>query len=427
MSNPNFNKQALIEDIHRAANQVGPVNNSAASARTINQAINPFRQYIMGPQRNSQSVGIYLLDQLSSYRGDSQAIKILQEGYNAIQDPLVNDVYAVVKDYVDNKPDIPTLMGNIAMVTTQVPPPAGPILTGVAATIGVIASLLGNDKPPIPPPTAEDIINQNFIKEMAGVCLRVNSLTDVRWIFRNEARTNELANTNNVQTQYIGKKYIYPWLKKIFETKLYGQVTQEPQRRLEDTGEYGLTIGNHTKDIDVYALENKVRNEQGDRYLWWLLYVFYNMNEYWRGRMLGNTNEEKYARSAFFLSQNYYSFLLQNHLQAMTYYQKVVDVMAFITGKMQAFYVHDDGVTVTNLNPQPTTFDFGAKSPAQIIAYYMNDNNNRRQQIQNRINQLRAEGKFGSAYISRPLIESAGAVFDLTPRQRRLILQALRC
>jgi len=89
MPNPN-NKQALIQDIHRAANQVGPVNNSAASARTINQALNPFRQYIMGPQRNSQSVGIYLLDQLSSYRGDSQAIKILQEGYKAIQDPNFN-------------------------------------------------------------------------------------------------------------------------------------------------------------------------------------------------------------------------------------------------------------------------------------------------------------------------------------------------
>ena len=425
MSNPNFNKQALIQDIYRAANQVGPVNNSAASARTINQAINPFRQYIMGPQKNSQSVGIYLLEQLSSYRGDSQAVKMLQEGYKFIQEPLVNDVYAVVKDYVDNKPDIPTLMGNVAMVTSQVPPPAGPILTGVAATIGIVASLLGNDKPPIPPPTAEDLINQAFMQEMVGVCYRITLPgNQVRWIFRNEARTNEVV--DNTGAFYIGKKYMYPYLKKIFETKLYGQVTQEPQRMLQDSGEYGLTIGNHTKDIDELALENKVRSEQGGRYLWWLLYVFNRMNDYWRGRMLGNSNEEKWARSAYFLSRQYYSMLLQRHLQTMTYYQKLVDVIAFITGKMQAFYVHDDGVTITNLNPQSPTFDFGGKSPQQILSLYIPENNNQRQQIQNRINQLRGEGKQGIAYVSRPLIEATGAVFDLTNLERRVILKALR-
>ena len=426
MSNPNFNQQALIQDIFRAAEQVGPVKNSAANAKTINQAINPFRQYITGPQKNSQSVGIYLLDQLSSYRGDSQAVKMLQEGYKFIQEPLVNDAYAVVKDYVDNKPDIPTLMGNVAMVTSQVPPPAGPILTGVAATIGIIASLLGKDKPPIPPPTAEDLINRAFMRELVGDCARDYYSQNPRWIFRNEARTNELANNNNVTTHYIGKKYIYPWLKKIFETKLYGQVTQEPQRPFSDSGEYGLTVGNHTRDIDQYALENKVRNEQGDRYLWWLLFVFFSLNDYWRGRMLGNSNEEKYARSAFFLSQNYYSTLLQRHLQTMTYYQKLVDVIAFITGKTQAFYVHDDGVTITNLNPQSSTFEFGGKSPQQILSLYIPDNNNLRAQIQNRINQLRAEGKYGTAYVSRPLIEATGAVFDLTNLERRVILKALR-
>jgi hypothetical protein len=430
MSNPNFNKQALIQDIYRAANQVGPVNNSAASARTINQAINPFRQYIMGPQKNSQSVGIYLLEQLSSYRGDSQAVKMLQEGYKFIQEPLVNDAYAVVKDYVDNKPDIPTLMGNVAMVTSQVPPPAGPILTGVAATIGIIASLFGDDKPPIPPPTNEDLINQAFMKEMVGDCVRVRLLgpgnLEYRWIFRNEARTNELGNTNNVTTNYIGKKYMYPYLKKIFETKLYGYVTQEPQRPFGDSGEYGLTVGNHTRDIDQYALENKVKNEQGDRYLWWLLAAFYNMNESWRGKMFGNSNEEKWARSAYFLSRQYYSMLLQRHLQTMTYYQKLVDVIAFITGKMQAFYVHDDGVTITNLNPNPTDFSFLGRSPQYILSLYIPENNNQRQQIQNRINQLRAEGKYGTAYVSRPLIEATGAVFDLTNEDRRYILKALR-
>ena len=424
MSNPNFNKQALIQDIYRAANQVGPVNNSAASARTINQAINPFRQYITGPQKNSQSVGIYLLEQLSSYRGDSQAVKMLQEGYKFIQEPLVNDVYAVVKDYVDNKPDIPTLMGNVAMVTSQVPPPAGPILTGVAATIGIVASLLGNDKPPIPPPTAEDLINREFIKEMVGWCFREEGLYNFRWIFRNEARTNEIGSPAG--TIYIGKKYMYPYLKKIFETKLYGYVTQEPQRPFSDSGEYGLTVGNHTRDIDRLALENKVRTQQGDRYLWWLLYVFYDMNEWWRGRMEGNSNEEKWARSAYFLSRQYYSMLLQRHLQTMTYYQKLVDVIAFITGKMQAFYVHDDGVTITNLNPQSPTFDFGGKSPQQILSLYIPENNNQRQQIQNRINQLRGEGKQGIAYVSRPLIEATGAVFDLTNLERRVILKALR-
>jgi hypothetical protein len=426
MSNPNFNKQALIQDLYKAAEQVGPTKNSVASARTINQAINPFRQYITGPQKNSQSIGIYLLDQLSSYRGDSQAVKMLQEGYKFIQEPLVNDAYAVVKDYVDNKPDIPTLMGNVAMVTSQVPPPAGPILTGVAATIGIIASLLGNDKPPIPPPTAEDLINRDFMSEMVGFCVRDMNSANPRWIFRNEARTNELANTNNLTTLYIGKKYMYPYIKKIFETKLYGQVTQNPQRPLTDSGEYGLTYGNHTKDIDQYALENKVRSEQGNRYLWWLLFVFASMNEYWRGRMLGESNEEKWARSAYFLSRQYYSMLLQRHLQTMTYYQKLVDVIAFITGKTQAFYVHDDGVTITNLNPQSSTFDFGGKSPQQILALYIPDNNNLRAQIQNRINQLRGEGKMGIAYVSRPLIESAGAVFDLTNLERRVILKALR-
>ncbi|MCS7086431.1 MAG: hypothetical protein NZ534_10195, partial [Bacteroidia bacterium] len=350
MGNPlNLCGDALAKDIYEAAKRVGMTND----ASVYNRAINAFRPFIREDIRESQSIGIYLRDQLTSYRGDSQAVKILQEGYKLIQEPLVNNVYAVAKDYVENKPTIPILLGNIAMVTAQIPPPAGVVLTAVASTLSIVAELFGKGKAPIPPPTAEDLINRDFITDLVGNRYRFFPPSPTRWIWANEARNNGLvaANLGNE----IGKKWAYGWFKLIQSTNFFG-ATSAPQRLMADGGgEFGLTIGNHTQDIDIYALENKVKNEQPDRYLWWLFYVFSKLDEYWRGRMLGNTNEEKYARTAFFQCQKFYAELINRQIATSSYYQKLVDVMAMLTGKMQAFFIDINGEDVENLNPQGET------------------------------------------------------------------------
>lgn len=424
MSRPQIGQQALVRDIYRAAERAGMTND----ASVYNRAINAFRPYLDPKVRESQSVGIYLRDQLTSYRGDSQAVKMLQEAYRFIQEPLVNDVYAVARDFVENKPDIPVLFGNIAMVTSQIPPPAGVVLTAVASTISIVAELFGRGQPPPPPPTPEDLINQEFVLDMVGNHIRFSSgtMTDYgRWIWTNEKRTNEFVPGLGASGNYRGKAYAYAWLKELMRTNFFGQANP-PQRALGDSGEYGMTIGNHAKDIDQLALEGKARGEQQDRYLWWLMWMCAIMGPWARGRMIGNNDDEKYKRTAFFSAISHEHLMLKRYLETQTYYQKVVDVMAFLTGKMQAFFVDANGKDIENLNPTGETFDFSGKSPNQIMSLYLQANAQRRTQIENRRRQMAGEGRVGQFFISRPLIEASGAVYDLTNDDRKLILKALR-
>lgn len=426
MSNPPvppIGQQALIRDITNAARNVGVVGDPAP----YNRAVDAFRRSIPDPRaRESQSFGIYFRDYVTSYRGDSGAVKMLQDVYKFLEEPLVNDIYAVARDWVENKPDIPVLFGNIAMVTAQIPPPAGVILTGVAGAISVISSLLGTRRPP-PPPTPEDLINRDFVLDMVGHLVRD---AESRWIWTNEKRGNlqsQLA--GSALGTLMGRAWAWNWLRELQDTNVYGHTSANPQRRIESGGgEFGLTAGNHTRDIDIYALESKVRNEQADRHFWWLMWAHLSLESN-RGKMLNNQNQEQfYDRTLYFLSCAYYRERLRQMISSMTYYQKVVDVAAFLTGRMQAFLVLPSGQVRNLIEPnERIQFDFlSTTSPSQILNLYIAQATQLRQRVMQRRNELAGQGLNGRLFISRPLIEAAAAAYDLSRDERILILKALR-